>query len=434
MSLSWINVFAFLFVLGVLIFVHEFGHYFVAKLLGIRVEVFSLGFGPRLFGFKRKETDYRISALPVGGYVKLAGESPEEGHSGSPDEFMSRPRRHRFLVLVMGATLNILLAIGIWWALFQAGIEEPAFYQQAAVVGSVEPDSPAASAGLAPGDRVLAIDGSPVDTWMELYKEITFSPDQRKRLEVERGGERLQVEIALGSRTRYKLGYAGILPHLGVVVREVTPGMPAARAGLEPGDEILEVDGQPVANSAEAKDRLASRPGESVRLTLLRAGGRLERQVEVAGTAEGGRIGVALDVPTRIQRYPPLRALAQSLSKAREDSSLVFVTLRKLLRGELSMRAMSGPIDIYKFTGSAWQQGIITYFGLMAAISLQLGLINLFPIPVLDGGHILVLAIEGVMRRDLSLKIKERVMQAGFVFLVLVMGMVIYFDVVKNFF
>jgi regulator of sigma E protease len=298
----------------------------------------------------------------------------------------------------------------------------------------VEPDSPAASAGLVPGDRVLAIDGSPVDTWMELYKEITFSPDQRKRLEVERGGGRLQVEIALGSRSRYKLGYAGILPHLGVVVREVTPGMPAARAGLEPGDEILEVDGQPVANSAEAKDRLASRPGESVRLTLLRAGERLERQVEVAGTAEGGRIGVALDVPTRIQRYPPLRALAQSLSKAREDSGLMFVTLRKLLRGELSMRAMSGPIDIYKFTGSAWQQGIITYFGLMAAISLQLGLINLFPIPVLDGGHILVLAIEGVLRRDLGLKVKERVMQVGFVFLVLVMGMVIYFDVVKNFF
>ncbi len=434
MTLSIENLLAFLFVLGVLIFVHEFGHYAVAKLFGIRVEVFSLGFGPRLFGWRRGGTDYRISAFPVGGYVKLAGETPEEGGSGAPDEFLSRPRYQRFLVLVMGATLNVLLAIGVWWVLYQAGMEEPAFYQQAAVVGGVEPESPAAQAGLRAGDRILSIDGVEVRAWKQLHTEVTLSPGQQRLLEIERGGERVQLHIRLSSRTRYQLGYAGIQPAFGVVVREVTPGQPAAAAGLLPGDEILELGGEPVYSSDQVSERVRPRAGQSLRLLLLRGGERLEREVQVAQTPEGGRMGVALGVPMRVQRYPPVQAMRESLVTAWESSGLMFRTLRKLFTGDLSPRTMSGPIDIYKFTGNAWEQGSVPFFALMAAISLQLGLINLFPIPVLDGGHILVLLIEASMGRDLSLRLKERVMQAGFVFLVLVMGMVIYFDVVKNWF
>jgi regulator of sigma E protease len=433
MTLSIQNILAFLFVLGVLIFVHEFGHYAVAKLFGIRVDVFSLGFGPRLFGFRRGGTDYRISVLPVGGYVKLAGESAEENLTGASDEFITRPRHQRLLVLVMGATLNILLAVGIWWVLYQTGMEEPAFLHQPAVVGGVEDGSPALAAGLQPGDRIVAIDGTAVETWKQLHTEVTLSPDQRLSLGVERAGRRLNLEIRLGTRSRYAVGYAGIVPPFGVVIQEVAPDLPAAAAGLKPGDEILEVDGERVFNSARVSEKIQKRPGGSVKLLVARGEERLQREVRVAAATEGGRIGVALGIPTRVQRYPPLAALREALATARESSGLMFRTLRKLFTGDLSPRTMSGPIDIYRFTGSAWEQGATVFFGLMAAISLQLGLINLFPIPVLDGGHILVLLIEAGLRRDLSLKLKERVMQAGFAFLVLVMGMVLYFDIVKNF-
>ncbi|MEE9218832.1 MAG: RIP metalloprotease RseP [Acidobacteriota bacterium] len=428
------NLLVFLFVLGVLIFVHELGHYAVAKALGIQVEIFSLGFGPRLFGFRRGGTDYRISLFPIGGYVKLTGETPEEGSAGNPNEFLSRPRHQRFLVLVMGATLNILLAIGIWWGVYQVGIEEPAFFANEAVVGGVEPGSPAEEAGLQIGDRVLAIGGSPVRSWKDLHTEVSLSPGQRRVLEIDRQGRRQQVEIALTSSTRHRIGYAGIRPAVGVVVQELVPDMPAGRAGIRPGDEIIEVNGEPVFNGAEVSERIRALKGEQVGLTLLRNGQRLERQVEVSAADGIGQIGVLLTIPVRLQRYGPLEAFKKSLAVARENSGILLRALRELVRAKLSLRTLSGPIEIYRFVAHTWQEGLSKFFFSMAFISLQLGIINLMPIPVLDGGHILVLAIEGTLRRDLSLRIKERIMQVGFVFLMLLMGIVIYLDVAKNFF
>ena len=433
MNSSLVYPLVFLFVLGVVILVHEFGHYAVAKLFKIRVEVFSFGFGPRLFGFRRGDTDYRVSAFPLGGYVKLTGETPDEETSGSPDEFLSRPRFQRFLVLVMGATLNMILAIGLWWGVYQVGIEEPEFYRDVAVVGGVKEDSPAARAGVLPGDRIVAIDGSPVGSWKDLNLEVSLSPGQRRMLEIERNGQRLSLEIGLLSHTPYRIGYAGLVPAAGVVVRELLPGKPAAEADVRPGDQILSVGGETVYNRLDVIEKVSERGGERVLLGLLRDGREIERDVAVEETDEGGRIGVSLAVPSRLRRYPPLEAFSKSLQEARENSGLLFLTIRKLLRRELSLRTMSGPIDIYKFVGIAWERGFSEFFSFMALISLQLGIINLLPIPVLDGGHILVLAIEGILRKDLSLRIKERVMQMGFVFLVLLMGSVIYFDIVKHF-
>ena len=433
MNSSFAYPLVFLFVLGIVILIHEFGHFAVAKLYKIRVEVFSFGFGPRLLGFRRGDTDYRISAFPLGGYVKLTGETPDEESTGSPDEFISRPKYQRFLVLVMGATLNVILAIGLWWGVYQVGIEEPEFYRDTAVIGGVVEGSPAAEAGVLPGDRIVGIDGNPVRSWKDLNLEVSLSPGQRRMLEVERQGQRLNLEIGLLSHTPYKIGYAGLVPAAGVVVHELLPGKPAAQADVRAGDQILSVGGEKTYNAVDVIEKVSRRGGERVLLGLLRDGQEIERDVAVENTEEGGRIGVSLAVPSRLRRYPPLEAFGKSLQEARENSGLLFLTIRKLLRRELSLRTMSGPIDIYKFVGSAWERGFSEFFSFMALISLQLGIINLLPIPVLDGGHILVLAIEGVLRKDLSLRVKERVMQVGFVFLVVLMGFVIYFDVVKHF-
>jgi regulator of sigma E protease len=439
-----LNVAAFLLLLGTLIFIHELGHFLMAKLFGVRVLVFSLGFGPRVLGWQRGHTDYRISAIPLGGYVKMWGENPEDALSGSREEFLSRSKPVRFTILVMGAVMNLLLAMGIYWGMFMSGMEDYAYRFDRAVVGSVRDGSPAADAGILPGDTILALGGKDVPDWDTYVTTVRLNPNTDMDLRLLRDGREMVIPVRIGipphddPLERYRMGYLGIGENVPILFQEVEEGGPAEQAGVQPGDKVLSLNGERLFGvPSEVADRIKERIGGNagVPVTFLMERDRSEVTVIITpGEKDGaGWIGVAMGVETELVRYGPGRALVASVQRCRREAGLLFASLRKLVTMKLSFRSMSGPIDIYQFSAQAARAGAQVYLGLMAFISLNLGIFNLLPIPVLDGGHIFVLLIEGVLRRDLSMQVKERIMVVGFVFLVTLMGLVISFDLMKHF-
>jgi regulator of sigma E protease len=428
------SLLAFALLLGPLVLIHELGHFSIAKLLGIKVEVFSVGFGPRLFGFRKGDTDYRLSLLPLGGYVKMLGENPDESLQGDPREFLSRPKRQRLAVLVMGPVTNIAAALLLMTIVYQAGNPEPAFLSQPPVVGAVEPESPAAKSGIEPGDRILSIEGREVRNWNDLQTRVAFSPDKTTSVVLERGGQTLTQQIHLESISSYQYGYAGIFPKAPAEIERIEAGMPAEKAGLQKGDRIVEVNGEPIIHFEKATRIFQASAGKPVSIKALRDGKQIDLTVVPTEQEGKGKIGLAWNQTPEmtLKRYPLPQAVTHSCKWNWDNAGLLFTTLGKLLTRQISPRMMSGPIDIFKISGQQFQEGWVHFLLIMALVSLQLGVINLLPFPVMDGGHILILLVEGVMRRDLSLKIKERVMQTGFYLLIGLMGAIIYLDISKN--
>lgn len=423
------NVLAFIFALGVIIFVHEAGHLLVAKAFRMRVLTFSLGFGKRLWGRRRGETDYRISAVPLGGYVKLAGEDPdEEGHD--PRDFPNRPRWQRILVYLAGPAMNGVLAVLLVAGLFMVGVDVPALQSIPAEVGTVEAGSPGDAAGIRPGDRIVAIDARPVEQWKQVAFAIMTSVGRELAVEVERDGERLLFTVVPARLAEYEIGDAGIYPRLLPRIAQLVAGAPAANAGLRVGDEVRAVDGRSLANAAELIAHIETRAGTPVRLEIVRGGAPLAITV-VPATVDGkGRIGVLLSLQ---QRYGPARAFVESLRFNGEIARQSLVVVGKIFTREVKARsALAGPIEIAAQSGQAARAGWKSLVYLMAVISTSIGLLNLFPIPVLDGGQIALLLVESALRRDLPDRVKERVNQTGLALIVLLMLTVLYFDLAKN--
>jgi regulator of sigma E protease len=423
------NVLAFVFALGVIIFVHEAGHLLVAKAFRMRVLTFSLGFGKRLWGRRRGETDYRISAVPLGGYVKLAGEDPdEEGHD--PRDFPNRPRWQRILVYLAGPAMNGVLAVLLVAGLFMVGVDVPALQSIPAEVGTVEAGSPGDAAGIRPGDRIVAIDARPVEQWKQVAFAIMTSVGRELAVEVERDGERLLFTVVPARLAEYEIGDAGIYPRLLPRIAQLVAGAPAAEAGLRVGDEVRAVDGRSLANAAELIAHIETRAGTPVRLEIVRGGAPLAITV-VPATVDGkGRIGVLLSLQ---QRYGPARAFVESLRFNGEIARQSLVVVGKIFTREVKARsALAGPIEIAAQSGQAARAGWKSLVYLMAVISTSIGLLNLFPIPVLDGGQIALLLVESALRRDLPDRVKERVNQTGLALIVLLMLTVLYFDLAKN--
>ncbi|HUF77655.1 MAG TPA: site-2 protease family protein [Thermoanaerobaculia bacterium] len=421
---------SFVIVLGVIIFVHEAGHLVVAKAFGVRVLAFSLGFGKRLFGFRRGETDYRVSLIPLGGYVRLGGENPDE-FSDDPREFLNKPRWQRILVYLAGPAMNVVLAIAIMTVLFAVGTDVSGHEgREEAMVGMVAEGSPGAAAGLRPGDRLLAVDGKPIATWEDLAVGVSFSPGEPLALTVERGGERFTTTVVPEEIKPYGFGDIGVFPRTLPRVIGLEAGGPAERAGLGPGDEMVAVDGRPIANPSEFIQYIEEHAGEQVVLGIRRGSDRLEVPV-VPGEIDGrGKIGVYLG---SYARYPLDEALVQSLRFNWNITVRTLGVLSKIMTGEVSAkRAVSGPLDIASLSGAALQAGIDRFVYLVAIISLSIAIFNLLPIPLLDGGQIFILLVETVRRRDLSLVLKERIQQVGFVLILMLMAAVILMDLSKR--
>jgi regulator of sigma E protease len=434
-----ISVVAVAVVLGFMILIHEFGHYAVAKLLGVRVEVFSIGFGKRLIGFRKGDTDYRIAAIPLGGYVKMSGENPMDERTGDPAEFMSHSRWHRFLIAVAGPTMNILLAIVLLTTVYMVHYEYPVFLDKPAVIEGIKHDSAAAQAGLQPGDRIVKVDGIENPTWEQLQPRVWLSANQPLNITIQRGNQIFQKTIVPQSVTTSEVGSAGWYPEEPVIVGRIEAGTPAAQAGLVEDDRIVAMNGKPLVSIESMIERLQQSKDEPVDLTVMRGNQTLNFHLKpVLSKTEDPkeqryRLGFLNKSETKVTTLPFVQALGLSLEQNRKYSLLILELAKKILQGKVSPKAVSGPIGIAQDAGYAAQQkGWTPLMELTAGISLNLGIFNLLPIPILDGGVILFLLIEGLMRRDVSLRIKERVYQAAFVFLVLFAVMVIYNDLMKT--
>ncbi len=424
-------------VLGVMILLLEFGHYAAAKLFGVRVHVFSIGFGKRLAGFRRGDTDYRISALPFGGYVKMAGENPLEARTGAPDEFMSHPRWQRFVIVLAGPTMNILLAIVLLTVVFMVHYERPEFFDQPAVIGWVLDNSPAAKAGIEPGDRIERIDGVQNPTWEDVLLKVMISPKQPVELAVERGNQVLEEQVKPEAESIDDFGNVGWEPEQTITVAKLEPDMPAIKSGLKVNDRIVAINGMPIHARPAIRHYLQQNGAKPVDVTVVRDGKELHFTMTPVEKEEKGEEGFWLGFlmsgpPTRVEKLPFPKALSLSLQENKRYSLLIVELVRKMIERKVSIKQMEGPIGIARATGEAAREpGWTPLLGLTAMISLNLGIFNLLPIPILDGGHILLLIIEGIMRRDISIRIKERIYQTAFVFLILFAAVVIYNDLMK---
>jgi regulator of sigma E protease len=425
------SLLAFLFVLGVLVFVHELGHFLVARFHGVRCLTFSLGFGPKLFQTKRGDTVYCVSAIPLGGYVKMAGESAEDEREGKDDEFLSKSKWQRFQILIAGPAMNLILAVVVLTVVLYQGAQVPVFQDEPPVVGSVTDDSPAATAGVRPGDRILSVAGREVDTWEELYNAVYPRADREIEVVLRRDGNVRSINVTPVGQTRYNLGNLGVVPSISPQVASLQSSNSAARdAGILVGDVIEGVDGRAV-NQNSLIEIINENP--NIPLTLqIRRDGVQQDLVVTPNLIDGvGLIGVFLDAEMRTIEPGPFEAFTMSLEQNYELSTTIFQTLADLITRDTPVSQLVGPVGIAQASGDAAAFGWISLFGLMSFISLNLGILNLLPIPILDGGHIAIMAMEGVSRRDFSVQLKEKMLLVGFALLMTLMVTVIYNDLTR---
>jgi len=448
-----ITILAFVVVLGITITVHEFGHFAMAKILKIRVLVFSLGFGPRLAGFTRGGTEYRLSPFPIGGYVKMAGEALDEERHGDPDEFLSHPKWHRFLVALSGPFMNILLAVVILAVSYLQGVYVPRYPKEPAIVGPVTANSIAKRAGLQTGDLIISVNNNRVGTWEDLEVALGTAPRDALNVEVSRENQVLQLRLDPPPKDQNvepaALGFKFTLPK--TVVYDVDNNSPAHKAGLKSGDEILSVrrNGKAGTDYNQILNLISESKGIPLHFKIRRpdvepskdeiwqssesASGKIIN-LTITPVEEKGRVlvGFQADFPADLQKFGLIGAVRQSIYRNYELASLTFRIIGRIFKGSASVRTLSGPIEIARISGNAARTGSLRIFlGFLGLVSLQLGVFNLLPIPILDGGVIALLLIEGLIRQDLSFSVKEKVVQVGFVFLILLMGFVVLNDLSK---
>lgn len=437
-----------LIVLGIMVLVHEFGHFIVAKWCGVRVEVFSIGFPPRLFGFKRGGTDYRISLLPLGGYVKMAGGEPGDVRTGDPGELLSRPRWQRILISLAGPGANFILAFLLMAGLYMTYNQVENWKTGPAVTDVVPQDSAAWKAGIRPDDRIVRFDKVNNPTWLQLMDRAASDANVTVPLTLERtvDGHKQLIHTSLfiadpSKGDDFDIDSLGLLPRkqngpLGV--RDVISGDPAAKAGLKAGDKIVAIDGQQIHSVDAITAWLQQSNGNPVKLDVLRGNQHLTlTATPIWGDNGVGTMGYRLGFypqlpPYHIEQLSLPKAIRASVKTNIQYSGLILNVLRRMVSRPSNVQQFSGPIGIAKATGEAvsmpgWKPIIL----LMAGISLNLGILNLLPFPILDGGTILFLLIEGTLRRDLNQELKERMYQVAFVVIVLFFVFIMFNDVAK---
>ncbi|MFC2146387.1 RIP metalloprotease RseP [Acidobacteriota bacterium] len=491
-----VGILPFIIVLGIIVIVHELGHYIAARLMGVRVEVFSFGFGLRLFGKKIGETDFRFSLIPLGGYVKMAGEEEYDPKDLKPYEFHAKNRGQKIFILVMGPVMNVLLAFLIFTVINITGVKVPVYRFYPPQIGYVEIGSPAEKAGIQKGDMIRTIEGRSINDWEELEIIIGANANQELPVEYERDGQLKKTQMKIGSISRHNIGDAGIHWDFKTQISEVTGDSPAFHAGLKVNDILLTVNSKPI-GYFEIVSVISKSAGKPLQFRVKRGENEFDMEIvpkkvyfletqpietleeveeklkeikekvkdldfsiypregkykiisETMDTApdpgtyqattlltpgDKGIIGVGMAAysPTIEKSYGFFAAMGHSVDKMIDLVDLVFNAIRKMIVGKLSPKSLSGPIEIASFSQKALESGFSSFFLLIAFISLQLGLINLLPIPALDGGHLMIFSVESVIRRDFSPKVKNVLMNVGFFILIALMVFIVLNDIAKN--
>ncbi len=436
---------AFVLVLGPLVVIHEFGHFIVAKYFGIRVEVFSVGFGKRLFGIKRGDTDYRVSLIPLGGYVKMSGENLDEQVTGAPYEFMSKPKWQRFCVALAGPAVNIIFALLIPAVVSMFYFEEEAYRNKPAQIYSIESSAPAANAGFQSGDVIVKIGELENPTWRDVDEYAIVRPGQSASVTVKRGEELKELTLPINSMTieGERLGAHGLIQDkTKIIASSIGTGSPAAQAGLQNDDQILSINGQTLEQSPAGvkylTDTINDSKGQPIQLVVDRNGS------EVALTAtpqmNDGRYRIGFRPHPKFDTIVKTKSITEAIPYSFDENwrmvKLTATAIGQIFEGKRKVsETLSGPVGIADLSSQAVKAGPVVLFSLMALLSLNLGIFNLFPIPVLDGGLIFMLGLEAVLGffgLPLTIRIKEKMIQVGFVALMLLMGFIIYNDISKR--
>ena len=424
--------------IGVMILIHELGHFWAARFFDVRVETFSFGFGPRLFGFRRSETDYRVSAVFfLGGFVKMAGELPGDENAGDPRGFQAKPRWQRMIIVMAGPLMNVVLAVALLTGLFMVKYQKVVGADNGAVIGSVAPNTPAAKAGIQEGDLIARLDGKRNPTWDDIILKEVESASRPMHLTIQRSGKTFDTTVTPVLDERSGVGSAGWYEKGQVQLGPVTSGMPAQKVGLQPGDLILNASGHPIHSTVRFHEVIRSSGGKPVNIEFQRSGE--SRQVTVQpiwssadGPARwviGAYVEPKLNIVTSRLSLPD--ALRESVQENVRSAGLIFQFLEGIVERRISAKSLTGPVGIAQMSGQAAKHGPSAFLILMSMVSLNLAVINLMPLPILDGGGVVMLLIEMVMRRDMSLQVKEAVFKVGFVFIMMLVAFVIYNDITK---
>ena len=429
------TIIAFVPLLAIMIVVHELGHFWAAVAVGIRVETFSIGFGPRLFGFRRGDTDFRLSLIPLGGYVRMLGDQPGDENAVDPTSFQAKARWQRAIVIMAGPLMNIVLSIFIVTCLFMW--KYPKVDDSGpSVITQIEPGSAAEQAGLHVGDRILQFGTQTNPKWEYLSNQEKLNGNHTMDVVVQRNGQRLNLTVTPRIDPKEGVGVIG-WDYSNIEVGEVEANSPAQAAGLKPNDIFVSMAGRAVVATSVVQEAVAHSAGQPIDVQVKRAG-QLEHLTVTPVKMSNGRyhIGVSygevLPFPVEIVKLSFPDAVAQSLRKNRDDTVLIFQTLGSILERRVSARSLTGPVGMAKSAREAAKHGPYDYLGLMSFVSLNLAIFNLLPIPILDGGTLLLLFIEMLLQREVSMNIKETFLKLGFVLLMMVVVFVLYNDLTKS--
>jgi regulator of sigma E protease len=436
------NIAALVVMIGIMILIHELGHYWAARYFDVHVESFSIGFGPRLFGFRRGETDFRISLIPLGGYVKMEGDQPAEGASEDPRAFLNKPRWQRLIVAFAGPFMNLVLSVGLLTGLYMYEFPKPISGGPEGVIDMVAKDSAAAKAGLLPGDRITRIDGQSQPTWEDISLKVLTSPGRAIDVQFERAGQSQTVQLTPETDKRDGIGYAGWREQTQLQVDGFTENSDAKTQGLKPEDVLVSVSGQSIRSVTKLREIAKQSQGKPVRVVYLRKNTRSGQMEENSlmvtpheGEIDGAKtwlLGIMTGPRVEYVKLSLFDALRQSFDTNVKGAGMIYGALKNIIIARMSPKSLEGPIRIAQASGDAARQGADAFVGLMSAVSLNLALFNLLPIPVLDGGMILLLVVEMLRRRDLPMAAKEHVMRFGFAFLMMLVIFVLYNDIRKT--